>query len=77
MLAARASGISHPSRVEAPRPILFILRLATLLDHLTPTIAATALADAMRAHELIARRARNQCRRVEALVLAAIATPVA
>jgi hypothetical protein len=31
----------------------------------------------MRAHQLIARRARNQCRRVEALVLAAIATAVA
>jgi len=57
--------------------MLLILRLATLLDHLTPTIAATALADAMRAHQLITRRARNQGRRVEALVLAAIATAVA
>ena len=57
--------------------MLLILRRATLLDHLTPTIAATALADTMRAHQLIACRTRNQCRRIKALVLAAIATPVA
>jgi hypothetical protein len=57
--------------------MLLILRLATLLDHLTPTITATALADAMRAHQLMACRTRNQCRRVEALVLATIATTVA
>jgi hypothetical protein len=57
--------------------MLLILRRATLLDYLTPTIAATALADTMRAHQLIACRARNQCRRVEALMLAAIAPPVA
>jgi hypothetical protein len=57
--------------------MLLILRRAALLNNLTPTIAATALADAMRAHQLIACRARNQCRRVEALVLAAIATAVA
>jgi len=31
----------------------------------------------MRTHQLIACRTRNQCRRIEALVLAAIATPVA
>jgi len=31
----------------------------------------------MRAHQLVACRAGNQCRRIEALVLAAIATPVA
>jgi hypothetical protein len=57
--------------------MLLILRRASLLDHLTPTIAATALADTVRAHQLIACRARNQCRHVEALVLAAIATTVA
>ena len=57
--------------------MLLILRLATLLDHLTPTIASTKLADAMRAHQLIARRAWNQRRRIKALVLAAIATAVA
>jgi hypothetical protein len=57
--------------------MLLILRCAALLDHLTPTIAAAELADAMRAHQLMACRARNQCRRVEALVLAAIATAVA
>jgi hypothetical protein len=57
--------------------MLLILRRATLLDHLTPTIAATELADTMRTHQLIACRTRNQCRRIEALVLAAIATPVA
>jgi hypothetical protein len=64
-------------RVEAPRPILLILRRTALLDHLTPTIAATELADVMRAHQLAACRTRNQCRRIKALVLAAIATPVA
>jgi hypothetical protein len=57
--------------------MLLILRRTALLDHLTPTIAATELADVMRAHQLAARRARNQCRRIEALVLAAIATPMA
>jgi hypothetical protein len=57
--------------------MLLILRRTTLLDYLTPTIAAAALADAMSTHQLIACRARNQCRRVEALVLAAIATAVA
>jgi hypothetical protein len=57
--------------------MLLILRLATLLDHLTPTIAAAALTDTMRTHQLIARRARNQCRRIKALVLATIATAVA
>jgi hypothetical protein len=48
-----------------------------LLDHLTPTIAATELADVMRAHQLIACRTWNQCRRIKALVLTAIATAVA
>ena len=57
--------------------MLLILRRTALLNHLTPTIAATELADAMRAHQLVARRARNQCRRIKTLVLAAIATPVA
>jgi hypothetical protein len=40
-------------------------------------LAATELADAMRAHQLIARRARNQRWSVETLVLAAVATAVA
>jgi len=31
----------------------------------------------MRAHQLITRRARNQCWRIKALMLAAIATAVA
>jgi len=57
--------------------MLLILRRTALLDHLTPTIAATELADVMRAHQLVARRARNQCRRIKTLVLAAIATSVA
>jgi len=57
--------------------MLLILRLASLFNHLAPTIAATALADAMRAHQLIARRARNQRRCIQALMLAAIATAVA
>ena len=57
--------------------MLLILRLATLLDHLTPTVATAVLADVMRAHQLIACRTGNQRRRIETLVLAAIATPVA
>jgi hypothetical protein len=57
--------------------MLLILRRTALLNYLTPTIAATKLADTMRAHQLIARRARNQCRRIKALVLTAIATAVA
>ena len=57
--------------------MLLILRLTTLLDHLTPTVAATVLAHMMRAHQLIACRAGNQCRRIKALVLAAVATAVA
>jgi hypothetical protein len=57
--------------------MLLILRLASLLNYLATTIAATALADPMCAHQLIARRAGNQCRRVEALMLPAIATAMA
>lgn len=57
--------------------MLFALRLVALLDHLAATVAPTALADAMRAHELAALRAHYQRRRLEALVLAAIATAVA
>jgi hypothetical protein len=57
--------------------MLLILRRTALLDHLTPTIAAAKLADAMRTHQLIACRTRNQCRRIQALVLAAIATAMA
>ena len=57
--------------------MLFILRLVALLDHLATAVAATALADAMRAHQLVALRAGHQCRRVEALMLAAVATAVA
>ena len=57
--------------------MLLILRRTALLDHLPPAIAAAALANAMRAHQLITCRARNQCRGVQALVLAAIATAVA
>jgi len=57
--------------------MLLILRLAALLDHLAAAVRATALADPMRAHQLAALRADNQRRRVEALVLAAVATAVA
>ena len=57
--------------------MLLILRLVVLLDHLAPAVAPTALADTMRAHQLVARRAGHQRWRVEALVLAAIATAVA
>ena len=57
--------------------MLFALRLAALLDHLAATVAPTAFADAMRAHELAALRAQHQRRRVQALMLAAVATAVA
>lgn len=57
--------------------MLFILRLATLLDHLAAAVGTAALANAMRAHELVALRANHQRRRVEALVLAAVAPAVA
>ena len=57
--------------------MLLILRLASLLNYLATTIATTALTDPMCAHQLIARRARNQCRRVEALMLPAVATAMA
>jgi hypothetical protein len=57
--------------------MLFILRLATLLDHLAATVGTAALTNAMRAHQLVALWADHQRRRVEALVLAAVAPPVA
>jgi hypothetical protein len=57
--------------------MLLILRRTALLDHLAPTVAATALADVVCAHQLIAGCAWNQCRRIQALVLAAVATAVA
>ena len=57
--------------------MLLILRLVALLDYLTPAIAATALANAVSAHQLLAGLARDQCRRIQALVLATIASAVA
>jgi hypothetical protein len=57
--------------------MLFVLRRVSLLDNLAPTIATTGLADMMRAHQLITRRAGDQCWRIQALMLAAIATAVA
>jgi hypothetical protein len=73
----KRSRIPHPSSIEAPRLILFVLRLVALLNHLAPAVAAAALADAMCAHQLIALRACHQRRRVEALMLAAVAAAVA
>jgi len=57
--------------------MLLILRRTALLNHLSPAVAAAALADTMRAHQLVALLAYHQRRRVEALMLAAIATAVA
>ena len=57
--------------------MLLVLRLASLLDNLAATIAATILANVMRAHQLITRRAGDQRWRIQALMLAAIATAVA
>jgi hypothetical protein len=57
--------------------MLLILRLAGLLDHLATAVAATAFADTVRAHQLVAGRAWNKRRRIQALVLAAVATAVA
>jgi len=57
--------------------MLFALRLAALLDHLPAAVAPTAFADTMRAHQLAALRAHHQSGRIQALVLAAIATAVA
>lgn len=57
--------------------MLLVLRLATLLDHLAAAIGPTAFADTVRAHQLVALRAYHQRRRIQALVLAAVATAVA
>jgi hypothetical protein len=57
--------------------MLLVLRLAALLNHLSAAVGPTALADAVRAHQLVALRADHQRRRVKALVLAAVATAVA
>jgi hypothetical protein len=57
--------------------MLLILRLVGLLDDLAAAVASTAFTDAMRAHQLVAGLAGHQRWRVQALVLAAIATAVA
>jgi hypothetical protein len=57
--------------------MLLILRLVTHLDYLAPAVGPTALADVMRAHELVALRAWHQGRRSQPLVLAPVATAVA
>jgi len=70
----------HPSSFGASRPItlaLFILRSIADLNHLTPAIAATALADVMGAHQLAARLAGHERRRGEPLMLAPVAAAMA
>jgi hypothetical protein len=57
--------------------MLLILRLVGLLDHLATTVAPAALTDPMRAHQLVAGWARHERRRIQALMLAAVATAVA
>ena len=57
--------------------MLLILRLIGLLDHLAATVATTAFTDAMRAHQLVAGLAGYKRRRIQALMLAAVATAVA
>jgi len=57
--------------------VLLILCLLVDLDHLAPTVGATAFTDAMRSHQLAALRAGNQRWRVEALMLAAVAAAMA
>ena len=57
--------------------MLFVLRLAALLDHLAATVGPTAFADPMRAHQLAALRAHHQRGRIQALMLATVATAVA
>jgi hypothetical protein len=57
--------------------MLLILRLVGLLDHLASAVAPTVLTDPMRAHQLIAGRAGHERRRIQALMLAAVATAVA
>lgn len=71
--------VHPPSRAigEAPGLTLFVLGLAALLDYLAPTVAAAILADIVRAHQLVTLRAQHQRWRIEALVLAAVATAVA
>jgi hypothetical protein len=67
----------HPSQDEAAGLILLILRLATQLDHLAAAVGSAALAHAVRAHQLAALAANHQRRRIQALVLAAIAAAMA
>ena len=57
--------------------MLFVLRAAADLDHLAPAVGSAAFAHTMRAHQLAALRADHQRRRVDPLVLAAIAAAVA
>ena len=57
--------------------MLLILRLATQLDHLAAAVGSAALAHAVRAHQLAALAANHQRRRIQALVLAAIAAAMA
>lgn len=57
--------------------MLLILRVAADLDHLAPAVGSAALAYTVRAHQLAALRANHQRRRVDPLVLAAIAAAVA
>ena len=75
-----SSFIALPSSlqgIEAPRLMLLILRLVGLFDHLAHAIAATVLAHAVRAHQLMTGRAGNERRRFQAEMLAAVATAVA
>jgi hypothetical protein len=71
--------IPHPSsRISRGAvPHLFCLRLVALLDHLAPTVATAALADAMSTHQLVALRADHQRRRIQALMLSPVATAMA
>jgi len=57
--------------------MLFALRLAALLNDLATAVAPTTFADAVRAHQFAALRAHHQSRRIQALMLAAVATAVA
>ena len=57
--------------------MLFVLHPVAHLDHLAPTITTAVFANVMRAHQLAALLAGNQRRRVEALVLAAVAAAMA
>ena len=57
--------------------MLLILRLVGLLDHLAPAVAPAALTAPMRTHQLMTCRAGHERRRIQALMLAAVATAVA